>query len=172
MKRVAVVFILLCAFSPLVTAADRDVDAVVNAMEEQYGLHHQNVPWIARAFMKPALWGSGASLSIKLFENQHLPESASLQTLDELIGKALDPSWRPFVRVNSRKDRERTVIYAKGEGKHMLMMIVSAERDETTVLKMKLDTSEARKWVDEPQARRARKDKENGPGSVRQRGAE
>jgi len=151
MKRLITVVLLILACSAAATAADRDVDAVVNAIEQQYGMHHTNLPWIARAFIKPALWGTGAKLNMKLFEGQPLPASTSLQSIEEVTRKALDPSWRPFIQANSTRDHEKTVIYAKGDGKHMFLMIVAADREDTTVVKLKLDTSETRRWMDEPQ---------------------
>lgn len=153
MKRILLVLLLVCACSAVAAAADGDVDAIVKAFEQQYGLRHKNLPWIARAFMKPALAGSGVSMNVKLFEHQSLPDTASLQAIEDIAGKALDESWRPFVRVCSRRDGERTLIYAKGEGQHLLMLIISSEPDETVVLKMKLKPSEAETWIAEPQAR-------------------
>jgi hypothetical protein len=159
MRRVALMLLVTCGLTTLAAAADHDVDALVGAIEREYGLHHTNLPWIARAAMKPALWGKGVSLNLKLFEDQPLPESASVEIIDRLTGKSLDPSWCPFIRAHSRRDGERTVIYVKPEGKHLLMLIVSAERRDTTVVKMKVNASDARNWMEDPEGMSARKHK-------------
>ena len=143
MKRLLLVLTILGCFPLAVGAVDTAVNAVARAIERTYGMKHSNLPWIARATMKPFLMGSGVSTDFVMFEHQHLPASASMQDLQDLTEKALGPEWSPFVRSESRKNGERTLIYVKFEGKHMLMLIVSSERNETTVLKMKLDDSKA-----------------------------
>jgi hypothetical protein len=151
MKRpIALLLAILCCCSVLAAAADKDVSAVAKAIEREYGLKHQNLPWIARATMRPLLWGSGVSMSFALFDDQPIPRSVSLQQLDELATKALGPGWNQFVGVESSNDGERTLIYSKIQGKRMHMLIVAAERDETTVLKMKLNASQAMKSFEKP----------------------
>lgn len=150
MKRATVVLVsLLFLLSPLATAADVELNAVVSAIEKAYGIKRTHLPWVARFAAKPAMWGSGARMEFEVFEGQALPASRS-DDLGEVAGKALGEAWRPFVRSESKKDGERALIFVRPESKHLLMMIVAADRDETTVMKLKLDPKRAQEWFDEP----------------------
>lgn len=143
MKRLLLVLTILGCFPLAVSAVDTAVNAVARAMESSYGMKQTHLPWIARATMKPFLKGSGVSTDFVVFEHQRLPASVSLDELQELTQKSIGPEWSPFVRSESHKNGERTLVFVKFEGKHMLMLIVSAERQETAVVKMKVDGSKA-----------------------------
>ncbi|HYG99069.1 MAG TPA: hypothetical protein VD837_08050 [Terriglobales bacterium] len=150
MRRAAVVLAVLVVWSSFALAADSNVAAVVNAIERTYGMKHTHLPWIARAAIKPAMWGSGASMKFEVFEDQKLPSSVSVEELGKLASTVLGPDWKVFIRASSVRGKERTVIYVKPDGKHLLMMIVAAERDETAVMKLRLNPEQAQKWMDEP----------------------
>jgi hypothetical protein len=149
MKRLLLVLTILGCFPLAVCAVDTAVNAVARAIESSYGMKQTHLPWIARATMKPFMKGSGVSTDFVTFEHQRLPDSASLEQLQELTQKALGPEWSPFVRSESHKNGERTLIFVKFEGKHMLMLIVSAEHNETTVIKLKMDESKAAEMLKE-----------------------
>lgn len=146
MKRLLVVLSVVCCMSTVGCARDRDVQAVVSAMEHRYGLHHSSIPLFARAFI-PA--GSPAK-GVEFFENQRLPASVSMQELETLATTALGAGWKAFVRVDSKRDREKTLIYAKTEGKQMYLLVITTEADETTVAKLKADGPEAKNWIVDP----------------------
>jgi hypothetical protein len=146
-KRLVAVLIFVCCVAAFSHASDRDVQAVVSALEQRYGLHHTDIPWMAKPFMK----SSGLPRDVGLFENQAIPASVSLQELESLASAALGAEWHAFVRVSSRRDNERTLVFAKPEGKHMILLIVSAEAHETTVVKTRLDGTETGKWLNNPE---------------------
>jgi hypothetical protein len=150
MKRTGVLLVaIVLLFAPIAMAADPELNGVVSALESSYGIKRTHLPWVARFAAKPAMWGSGAKMEFEVFEDQGLPLTRTTD-LGEVTGKALGPEWRLFVRTESRRDGERALIYIRPEGKHLLMMIIAAERGETSVLKLKLDPSRAQEWIDDP----------------------
>jgi hypothetical protein len=149
MRRVAVVTALIVIASTFAIAADRDVKSVTRAIEKQYGVKHKGLPLIARIVMKPALWGSGVSMDLAMFENLP-PTKANVPELDSVMRNSLGPEWSCFVRAGSRKTGERSVIYVRTEGDKLHMMIVSIEPDEAVVVKLKVKPDEMQKWVDDP----------------------
>lgn len=149
MRRAGGLVAILLLFSSVAGAADTELNAVVSAIEKVYGIRRTHLPWVARFAAKPAMWGSGARMEFEVFEDQGLPLSRT-SDLGEVTGKALGPEWRPFLRSESRRNGERAVIYVRPEGNRLLMMIVAAERDETSVVKLRLDTSRAQEWIDDP----------------------
>ncbi len=146
MKRIllfASVLAVVCLMSVVATAADQDVSAAVKALESHYGIKETHLPWIARAFVR--------SVGFAVFEDQPLPQQVTVEELDQVIRPALGPEWHSFVTVVSNRDGERNLIFARSVGKHIELFIVSAERDETSVVKVKLDTDDSRRWLQEPQ---------------------
>ncbi len=135
--------------------ADRDFNAVVKGIERQYGIRrsHPHLLGFALFFAKPATWGSGVhGLKLAVFEDGHrTSRNVSLADLDGIVSQTLGPEWRPFVRVQSRRDHENTVIYARFSGKQMKMLIASAEHDGLTVVQLDMRESAIKRWAADPQ---------------------
>lgn len=150
MKRTSVVLVaIVLLFAPIAAAADAELNSVVSAIEKTYGITRTHLPWVARFAAKPAMWGSGARMEFEVFEDQGIALSRT-SDLGEVTSKALGPEWRLFLRTESRRDGERAFIYVRPEGKRLLMMIIAAERNETSVMKLKLDSGRAQEWIDDP----------------------
>ncbi len=143
----------ICVVGVSASAADRDVEVVVKAMEARYGIKQTHLPWIASAIIKPAMWGSGAHLGLAIFEDQALPQQTTVEELDQVVRPALGPEWHPVVTVVSKRDGERTVIFARMLKSHMELFIISAERDETSIVKVRLDKDGTQNWVRDPEER-------------------
>lgn len=150
--RLLVIF-MICLATISVSAADPEINAAVKAMKSHYGIKQTHIPWIARAFMKPLLWGSGVRLGFAVFEDQALPSQTTVDELDRVIGPALGPEWHSFITSVSTRNGERTVIFVRTVKNQMQLFIVSAERDETSVVKVRLDKKSIRMWLKEPQER-------------------
>lgn len=164
MKRLGIAALLLVA-SSLALAADRDVKTVTRAIEKQYGVKHKGLPLIARMVMKPALWNSGVKLDMAIFEDVPLRPVKSPE-IDSLMGTALGSDWSPFVRSESRKTGERSIIYVRTVGEKLEMMIVSIERDEAVVLKLRVKPQEMQKWIDDPEEMAAHRNRQD-PNTLR-----
>jgi hypothetical protein len=82
-----------------------------------------------------------------------IEEAPEAQTLDEAFEKqlseAIDPSYSPFVRVKS--ERERIFIYLREAGKRFDLLLVTAEPREAVVMTMRLDPSALQQWMDDPE---------------------
>ncbi len=134
---------VVCLTSVAASARDQDVAAAVKALESHYGVKETHLPWIARAFVR--------SVGLAVFEDQALPQHATVEELERVIRPALGPEWHSFVTVVSNRDEERNLILARCVGKKIELLIVSAEKDETSVVKVKLDTDDSMRWLQEPQ---------------------
>jgi hypothetical protein len=61
------------------------------------------------------------------------------------------PSLHPVVRARSRRDRESTYIYAGEAGRSTRVLIATFERNEATVIEVKVDVTTLLKWLNEPE---------------------
>ncbi len=151
--RRAFVVVLVLAFALPAVAAD-EFKAVVKGIEQHYGIRrsHPHLLGVVMFFAKPATWGSGAhALKLAVFEAEGRDFSGSGADLDRIVADALGPKWQPFVRAQSRKDRESSVIYVSFSGKQMRMVIASAERGEISVVHVKISEDAIRDWMDHPE---------------------
>lgn len=130
-------------------AAETGIKTVVKLVESRYAVRHHGVPglWLA----KPFLFGSGVGgLKIAEFEKFRVP-AADMYSLKEDLQRALGPEWQPFVEQWSRRDGEWSVIYSKGSGDTLRLLIVTSEdEDGLTVMQMNLSGKAMRLWIDEP----------------------
>ncbi len=155
MRRLGIVALLALVVALPAVGADRDFKAVVKGIERQYGIRrsHPHLLGFALFFAKPATWGSGVhGLKLAVFEDGNRnSRNVTLADLDRIVFEALGTEWRPFVRVQSRRDRESTVIYARWLGKQMKMLIASADRDGLAVVQMEMSESAIKRWAADPQ---------------------
>ncbi len=151
-RRVALVYVLLALALP--AAADDGFGAVVKGIEAHYGIRrlHPHLIGFTMFLAKPMMWGSGAgSMKVAVFEEDGRSFTASLTELDAIVAKSVGRQWRPFVRVDSRRDGEATVIYTSFSGKHMRMLIATVEHDSIAVVHMKISKGGIRKWMADPE---------------------
>ncbi len=155
MRRMVAVLLLLAVALPA-AAADRGFTAVVKGIEKHYGIRrsHPHLLGLTLFFAKPATWGSGVSgLKLAVFEDEGRDFTTSAADLDRLVADAVGPEWRPFVRVDSQRDHETSVIYTSFAGKKMRMLIASVERGEISVVHLQISEKDIREWMDEPAAK-------------------
>jgi hypothetical protein len=142
-------------------ARDREFSAAVHHIERTYHVHrnHRFLMWGVGMIVKVARPEGVRSLHIALFEDQKFSGIGDDMQFTSLLEKALARSaaqhgvtevWQPFVRVWSRRDGERTYIYARPRGNDLELFIVSLESDEAVVLKLRMNPDKLDEMVDEP----------------------
>jgi hypothetical protein len=70
--------------------------------------------------------------------------------LDKIVQESVGQEWRPFVRVDSRRTGEATVIYRSFSGKRLRMLIATVESSDITVVQMKIDGKALDRWMEDP----------------------
>ncbi len=139
--------LLACAAAP---AADREFDSVVKAIETQYGTRRTHVPLMGAAnfFIKVARPAGTSSFRLAIFE--HL--EAGSANRDEFMDHLATGSLHPMVRVHSRRDGEATYILAGDAGKSTRLLIAVFERNEATVIEIKVNPEALRRTIDHPES--------------------
>jgi hypothetical protein len=138
MRRLGAAAIIIIVLA--IPASADEFGAVVKRIESHYGIQrtHPRLIGFVLFFAKSAMWGSGISgLKVAAFEGENRTFTPSLQELDQIMVGSLGLKWQPFVRVDSRKDGEATVIYADFSD---------------SVVQMKLSTKAIRRWMADPES--------------------
>ena len=143
----------LLALPGFLRAGDREFDAIVRRIEAHY--HQRPVHFTGLAgFLANRAHPEGVkNIKLAVFEDldpSHHPPDADF---DAFLQQVVGPEFRPFVRVWSRRDGEQTFVYARESANDWEMLVVTLERDEACVIKMKLNPDAVSRWIGEPEER-------------------
>ena len=162
MKRILIGLTLLAAFfvfaAPL--HAD-DFNTTVDRIAGRVGKRPLRIPFLsAMLFFTPA---RGTHVHLATWENVN--NDLSLRDIESSMQGALGPDWHPFVRVDSRRDHECTVIYARAVGSEMRLMVITAETREVTVVQVDVPKNLQEKWMNDAQHQRKHVSDGDGDGA-------
>jgi hypothetical protein len=151
MKRFAIlsVAVVLCASA---LAGDREFDTIVRRVEARCDTSHTRIPFFGLAnFVVKVVRPAGASdLKLAVFEDLHRPLFTRQEDFTDLMQGALGPDWRPFVRVQDRRNNEWTCIYSSISANHWKLLIATMERREATIVRIKLNPDGMMRWIEKP----------------------
>ena len=138
---------------PCLGGSDQEFRAVVNAIETQYGVHHMRIPMLGFATVCLHVAGTPgtAGLKIAVFENIRRTTEISNESLEQSIESAVGDRWKPLVRVRSRGDGELTMVYTNPDDKELKVLVVAIQVDQATVVQAKVNASQIRRWMREPE---------------------
>ncbi len=135
-------------------AGDWEFDRVVKAIESHYGTHRTHVPFIGLAsFVVNVAHPAGASgFKLAVFENlRAAPGNRDPGELDRFMDNLASGGLRRVVRARSRKDGDSTYIYVGDVSNSTRMLIASFERDEATVIQVKVNIETLLKTIEAPE---------------------
>lgn len=147
MKRQLLAFTVMAAIvftMALPVSAEDEFDATVHRIADRIGQRPLRIPFLgAILFFTPARSGH---LRLATFEDVH--SRLTLAELESSVGGVLSAEWHPFVKVDSRRDHESTLIYARTNGNSMRLMVINAESSEVTVVQMDVPKKLQGSWLD------------------------
>lgn len=132
------------------TARDRQFSAIVQRVQSHYHRRPMRLMGLVSFVANRAHQAGVKNIKIVVFENLDTSLHPADHDLDAFMQSIAGPEFQPFVRVRSRRDGEKSFIYAREFGKDFELLIVSLEPGEACVIKMKLDPEEMGKWIDDP----------------------
>jgi hypothetical protein len=144
--------ITVSLFPAAASARDRGFSAVVHAVENTYHVRRSNrfICWFAGVAIRFARPEGIKHLRLAIFEDQDFSPSSNDAGFERSIEDALADDWQPIIRVRSRRDGERTHIYARQNSDDVNLFIVSIEEDEAVVMEVGMDEKEFAKLIDSP----------------------
>ena len=149
MAFVTVLFIIASSSTTIARAADRDFKLIVDHIKRHYHTNPKSsfALGIAGLFVKVAHPAGVKSMKLAVFEGLGEVGSNDGEALDEVLRGGLSPTWRPVVKVSSRKDREQTRIFLRDSGDDFEMLLVTIDNDEATVLQAKVSPDTLGQWI-------------------------
>lgn len=134
------------------SAKDSEFDAVVNHLKTQYGAKRKSIPFLGLANLAVKIVRPAGVKSFKLavFEDQDFSDRNGAKLLSAVVRSALDPAWKPLVRVYSHLDGEQTYVYLREAGKNVKLLIVNAQPREAVVVQVKVNPQTLIKWMQRP----------------------
>lgn len=152
-RRLLALCVVLVFAVPCFARKDNQFNAVVKAIENQYGVHHTGVPFLglAKFCMRVGKVPYGTGLKIAVFENLPQSDIAENGSFQETLEKIIGNGWHPMVMARSRDDGSLTMIYTSPDQQELRLLIVSIDEKEATVVQTKLQKEQVWKWVSQPE---------------------
>lgn len=141
---------------PAASARDHEFGLLVHHLESYYHARHQHgfVLGFASLAVKMVRPYGVKNFKLALFENQDFSSSRNDLGFAQVVRAGLGQGWRPLVEVYSRRNDERTYIFARDLGKDFKLLIATVERNEAVVMQVKLDAEKLDRsingWVHQP----------------------
>lgn len=130
--------------STLPLAAEDEFHLTVDRIAQRVGSRPMRIPFLGLfLFFTPM---RGAHLRLATWDNVH--GRLNLAELESSMAGVLSAEWRPFVKVDSRRDHESTLIYARASGNDMRLMIVTSESGEITVVQVDVPKRLQGSWLE------------------------
>lgn len=153
MRRVVLTAAAFLVWAPTVAAVDRDFKDIVQAMSQEFRAKPTRIPMMGLVnFVSFVARPAGVRhIDIAVFENL---EGRGVMPADlrARVERTIGRSWQPFVKVVSRrKGTEETVlVYMRTEGRDCNLLVASVERDEATLVQLRLNPEGFERWVSDP----------------------
>jgi len=158
---------VLLALPGFLRAGDREFDAIVRRIEAHYHQRPLHFMGLAGFFANRARPEGVKHIKLAVFEDLDSSLHPPGGDFDSFVQRVVGPEFRPFVRVCSRRDGEQTLVYARESGNDWEMLVVTLERDEACVIKMKLNPEAVSRWIEEPE--KSAHNSARGPGDEDER---
>jgi hypothetical protein len=135
--------VLLLALSTAGFGGDWAFDHIVKAIESHYGTTRIRIPFtgVANFFVKVRRPAGTSGFKLAVFENlDSSPAYQDQEELDRFMKSISNNGLHPLVRVHSRRNDESTYIYMGEAGRSTSLLITTFERNEATVVQVKVST--------------------------------
>jgi hypothetical protein len=151
--RVRLLALLLTAASATY-AAGSEFDRIVQAIESHYGATRTHIPFMGMAnlFVNVAHPAGTSGFKLAVFENLgSSPAYGEHAELDQFMRHLSGSGLHSLVRVHSRANGESTYIFAGEAGRSTRMLIATFQRNEATVVEVKVSMDTLLKMVESPE---------------------
>jgi VWFA-related protein len=153
MKTIARSFLILFIFSFVATSVSAQSDpykTMVKHLKKRYNAKQMRLPFViglasfgARIYTKGAVKG----LKVAIFKEQNFTEPIKDPGFESVF-RSFDTSWMPMIRFYSRKQLQRTYLYAKEAGKDFQIMVAALQADNAVVLSVKVNPVQLAKFIE------------------------
>ena len=143
---------LAALLSPSALAArDHEFDDVVHRIESHYHQHPLRHMGLVSFIANRSHTEGVRNMKIAIFDDLDPARYPTDKEFESILQGMADSDMRPLIRTSSHRDGEQTCIYVREAGKDYDLLLVTLEREEATVIQMRLDPKAMNEWVDEPE---------------------
>lgn len=141
--------------------ADKGFEAIVQKLEAQYGTKRTHIPMmgVANLFVKVSRPEGVSDFKMAVFADLDAQRHPSPEALERMFGSLATEGWKPFIRVQSNKDGERVEIFSRASGKRWELLLTTMERNEATVIQMRLSPEALAQWIADPEGMAVKKER-------------
>jgi hypothetical protein len=134
----------------LAPAADREFTDVVRIISDEFHTRPTSIPFfgLVNVFTETLRPAGTRHIDLAIFEHLSSHDRRG-RNISEAILNAVGRLWRPFVQVRSRE--ENVFVYMRQEGSEWKLLVTSIERDEATVVQLRLNPDALAKWMKDPE---------------------
>ncbi|HLW79092.1 MAG TPA: hypothetical protein VKU44_05770 [Terriglobia bacterium] len=135
--------IMVCA--PPASARDREFGLLVHQIETEYHAkrsHRFLIGFASRlgnvviTFWRP--YGV-RNFKLAMWDGKQLSYRGNDKDFQKVVGRGLQQGWLPLVQVWSRRDGERTYVFAKDSGKYVKLLVATVETDDAVVVQVQVN---------------------------------
>lgn len=148
----ALLFVFLLLAPRTAGALESDFQAVVGALESQFGVPRTHLPFAGLASLLVRASGHSGVHELEfatLEQLRHEPDRA--RRFSATVRRALGDSWQPLVQVRAPLRGAYTGVYLRGAGGQVRMLIATLDDDDATVVELRLDAVHLRAWLHTPE---------------------
>jgi hypothetical protein len=133
---------------------DADFDRIVKTIESHYGTQRLHIPFmgVASLLVNVARPEGVSGFKLAVFQDlKSSPEYGEWKERDRFMDTVFVGEMHPLVRVHSRRNGDATYIFAEPAGKSTRVLVATFERDQATVVEVKVNMSTLVKAIEEPE---------------------
>jgi hypothetical protein len=139
---------------PAALAVDREFNDIVQAISDEFRTRPTRIPLfgLVNAFTFVVRPAGASHIDLAVFDHLSVRRQDG-RDLDQAIQRAVGRGWTPFVQVHSHRHGSDDVVlvYMRTEGHNCRLLVTSIERDEATVVQLKLNPEGLQRWISAPQ---------------------
>lgn len=156
-KRWLISILVLAALLPAsistAHAEDREFQAITTHLKARYQAKRKRIPFLGLASFAVKLVRPAGVKSIKVTFFEELKDYGNIDhaELNTVVRAALDERWQPLVKVFSRKQGAQMFVYIREEGQDIKLMVVSLDRNEAFIARIKLNPLTLARWMEKPE---------------------
>jgi len=155
-----VVVLLVFSFATMVQAKGDDFNSVVKLIEQFYNVKHEGIPFLAKAGMGAARTAArikggtarqlaeAGSIKLAVFEDQDF--NGEFMKFRSTLNAALSGTWLPLVQTLSGAT-EQSYIFTREANEKYVVLIISIEQREATVLQVTLSPKNFARLLKDPE---------------------
>jgi hypothetical protein len=141
------------AASGVLLIGDSEFDHVVKAIEVHYHAKRTHIPFlgVANLVVKVAHPAGASEFKLAVFDDLDAIDDRDERELDQFMSSLSTGRLRSVVRVHSSRDRDAIYMYADSDDSSSTRMLIATfQRDQATVVQVKVDVNSLIKWIGSP----------------------